>query len=680
MRFVQWFFWLPALLLLGGCATQPGPVMPTPLVMPGTVDTANAQTDTPPPEQAAPLRRVERMPRAPQASVAPSPVISDALPLEARDDIAINFEQVPLPTLIQVVYAEILGRTVTLDAGIRDRRDLVTFRTPPQQSSRQVHEAMKVLLGQYGLSVVDSGALVRITTDTERARELPVIRRGAALPESPESLRPVFQLIELEAVRNNEVAGWIRNMFGNRVNIAEDAGRNAIILSGTNENVIAAIQAIRMLDQPVMHGRSSLRIDPAYWSAEELSARLQDILAAEGYTMPPANFNVRGGGIRYPILLLPLPASNSLLVFSRSEDILGHIRRWVNELDRPQQQAGKDGFHTYVVRNTTAESLADTINQLLSGTRSTTEGDSAGRGDRGRVVVDRASNTLIIQADADEYGRLLGLLRNLDRPSRSALIEVTIAEVTLSNDQKLGVEWLIEELNNKGAGVVIGTLNGLSIGSAGLTITQLASGGDTRLILNALATSNRATILSSPRIMARNGETATIQVGQDVPIITSQQSSTEGTGILQTVQYRQTGVILNVTPVIHSGNRVDLDVKQEVSAVQTTLTGVNNSPTIATRNVETRLTLQHGSTVMLGGLISDDRSEGTAGVPGLKNLPLFGRLFRSDSQESKKTELIALITPYIIGDDDEALAVTEAFKSMLPWLESMEVTPSVSEP
>jgi general secretion pathway protein D len=180
--------------------------------------------------------------------------------------------------------------------------------------------------------------------------------------------------------------------------------------------------------------------------------------------------------------------------------------------------------------------------------------------------------------------------------------------------------------------------------------------------------------------MARNGETARIQVGQEVPIITSQQSSIDattgnGTGVLQTVQYRNTGVILSVKPAIFSGDRIDLDIKQEVSAAQSTSTGVNNSPTFLTRNVDTKLTLEHGSTVLLGGLIADDRADSDTGVPWVKNIPIVGQLFRVDTDKIVRTELIVLITPYVVNDGTDARHYTEQYKAMLPMLEPQLAPP-----
>jgi general secretion pathway protein D len=217
-----------------------------------------------------------------------------------------------------------------------------------------------------------------------------------------------------------------------------------------------------------------------------------------------------------------------------------------------------------------------------------------------------------------------------------------------------------------------GTLGGLGLGQAGFSLTLRNPAGEIRAALNALASDNRANILSSPRVMARNGETATIQVGQEVPIITSQATGlTTGANsgqVLQTIQYRSTGVILRVKPVIHSSDQIDLDVLQEVSGAQQTETGVNASPTFSSRKLETKLTMQNGTTVLLGGLISEERNSGVAGVPLLKDIPGVGALFSKQSSSGRRRELVVLITPYVVASNREAEELTRAFRSMLqPW-------------
>jgi general secretion pathway protein D len=168
----------------------------------------------------------------------------------------LNFNQVPLTTLVQVVYADLLGRSVQIDPKVMERRDLVSFRTPPDQNAAQIEDAMQLLLKSFGLAALDFGSLVRVVPDGAQSGYLPELRRGSALPETPERLRPVFQLVELEAVRTVEVSGWLKTIMGNRVTVTEDTSRNAVLLSGTSDNVAAAIDTIRLLDQPLMRGRT----------------------------------------------------------------------------------------------------------------------------------------------------------------------------------------------------------------------------------------------------------------------------------------------------------------------------------------------------------------------------------------------------------------------------------------
>jgi general secretion pathway protein D len=687
--------------LLAGCAQPPMITLPPKMEF-GTRD-GTAAAEAPP--ATAPQTQVEAMPAPPAtaAKTTPPPPPLKAPP-RTTPPAQVNFEQLPLTTVIQVVFADVLGRTVQIDPKVMERRDLVTFRTPPDASAEQIETAMQVLLRSYGIALVDVAGTVRVFPDNAQSGTLPEIRRGAALPETPSALRPVFQLVELQAVRNTEVAGWLKTLFGSRVNVSEDAGRNAVVLSGSRNDVQAALDAIRVLDQPVMSGRASLRITPVYWSAPELAQTLTQVLTAEGYSMAPPGQAAQSGGVRYPIILLPVSATNSLLVFTISDTIAQHVQQWVNKLDQPNKQAAGKNLFVYTARNTSADTLAKTLAQLVTGggaaepapaaaaaaaapggpaTRSAAASISLGGG---RVVVDSNSNTLIFNTSAENYSQIIGLLNTLDRPSKAALIEVTVAEIRLGDDLALGVEWLLNESGTSGTATVAKTLGGLGLGTAGLTIARLGSAGDTRLVLNALATSNLASVLSSPRVMARNGETSKIQVGQEVPIITSQQS-TPGTnlGVLQTVQYRNTGVILTVKPSIFSGDRIDLDVSQEVSAAQSTQTGVNVSPTFITRKVETKLTLQHGSTVVLGGLIANDQTDGSTGVPWLKDIPVVGYLFKSDSKKQLRTELVVLITPYIINDDADARGVTESFRQIMPMLDSQirrsaEPAPAVPAP
>ncbi|MCV2423118.1 secretin N-terminal domain-containing protein [Paucibacter sp. DJ2R-2] len=658
------------------------PKIPAPLLPPPVLGVASVE------DAADRVPREIKVTTAPSAPSALAPKSTEALVPTSKpgEDVvaAVNLQQVALPAFIQILYAEVLKKTVNLHPAVTSRQDLVTFRTGGGQSAEQLELAVRLLLKSYGLSAIEVGGLVRVLPDNAALGDLPSIRYGAARPDTPLPLRPVFHLVQLESVRQTDVTNWLRTMFGERVKVQEDAGRNAVLISGNPDNVKAALEAINALDQPAMKGRASMALAPAYWSSDELARRLADLLGAEGYAVQPVGQPITPGASRFPVILLPISALNSVYVFASSDAVLEHVANWARTLDKPNERGIGKNFFSYTVKHKDAELLAQTLDRVLSGTRGTANSGTVQTPASGQaqtpattklasVVVDKSTNMLIFQANPDEYGQIISLLQTLDRPTKAALIEVTVAELALNDSSQLGVEWLATHAMNSGAQIIGGTSGGLAIGSAGATFRVLDTVGGVRAVLNALASNNRATILSSPRVMARNGETATIQVGQEVPIITSQQSTgvapgTNNSGLLQTVQYRSTGVILKVKPVIHSGDQVDLDVTQEVSQALATETGVSSSPTFTTRKVDTKLTLKNGTTVLLGGLISEDSSQGSAGIPFLKDIPVIGGLFSKQTGSGGRRELIVLITPYIANDSHDAESITEAFrKSLGSW-------------
>ena len=679
-RLAATFAWLG----LTACATD-APVIPRSLDLPKKVaDYSALQVEN---EQSiVAATRIGETPKPPAAERLTT-AKSATLPVASTDekaDIVLSFEQIPLPSYIQAVYSSILKKNVNLDPRVAERKDLVTLRTGAPQTPSQVESTTRLLLKSYGISVVDVGNLIRVVPDNSSLGYLPEIRRGRALPETPLPLRPVFQLVELQSVRNVDVANWVRAMFGDRVKLQDDPNRNAVLLNGNGDDVMAALEAIHVLDQPLMKGRQSIRISPQFSTADELAKRLTEILLTEGYGT--STRAVEAGTIQ-PVTLLPVPGVNAVFAFAGSQQILDHIAAWAKELDKPNERGAGRNIFTYQVKYTNAESLAKTLQQVLgggaaavaapaSGSAAPAAGATAATGTTrpSQVVVDLGSNSLIFTGQSEDVASIRSLLQTLDKPAREALIEVTVAELSLTDNSQLGIEWLLKEAGlGGGRSYTAGTLGGLSIGAAGFNFNLFDKVGDVRLILNALASSNRATILSSPRVVARNGETAVIQVGQEVPIISSQQVATTGTtpanttttAVPQSIQYKNTGVILTVKPVIHSGDRVDLDVTQEVSAAQATSTGVSTSPTFSTRKVQTKLSLRNGATVLLGGLMSSNKSDGNAGIPLFKDIPVVGQLFRTDTAKNDRTELIVLITPYIIEDDVDARAVTEAFRKRL---------------
>jgi general secretion pathway protein D len=664
-----------AMVALSGCAPLV-PQLPEPLAVASMASASAPQSDT----AERGTTRVAPGPRTPEIE---APKLAVTAPVaQPLDEVvaAVNLQQVALPTFIQVVYADVLKKNVSVDPAVIARPDLVTFKTGSGQTAAQVETAVRLLLKSYGLSVIEVGGLVRVVPDNASQGDLPGIRYGAALPEVPASLRPIFQLIPLESVRQVDVGNWLRTLFGDRIRVQEDSTRNAVLISGNSDNVKAAVEALAVLDQPALKGRTSLTLTPAYSSADELARRLAEVLAAEGYAVQPVGSSMTQGGIRNPIILLPVSSLNQVFVFTIGEKVGAHVAEWAKTLDRPNERGIGKNLFTYAVKHKDAEQLAGTLERVLGGGgtvagtapavggTATTAATTASTSSRANVVVDKASNTLIFQVNPDEFGQISALLQTLDKPTKSALIEVTVAELKLEDGAQLGVQWLTNHIEATGGYRASASSGSGSTG--GFNFQLFNSAGAARIAIDALASNSRATILSSPRLMARNGETALIQVGDEVPIVTQQQTtavagSNANNGLLQSIQYRSTGVILKIKPVIHSGDQIDLDISQEVSQPVSVTTGVTTTPTISTRKVETKLTLRNGSTMLLAGLIDGSSSDGNGGVPFLKDIPLLGSLFRNQTVKKSRREMIILITPYIANDATEAEAITESFRRAL---------------
>lgn len=624
--------------------------------------------------------------------------------------VTLNLQSMPLPEFVNAVFGAVLKLNVSIDPQVAQRTDMVSLRSGAPMDADQIFAAAQAVLRSYGIAAQEFNGLVRVVPENSQSGYLPEIRRGRAMPDVPESLRPVFFLVELEHTQSTQAVTWLHTLFGNRVTATEDARRNMILLSGQSDAIRTALEAIQLLDQPQMRGRYSVRIAPVFWSAEELARRLVDLLTAEGYAASTLSSSPS------PVLVVPVAPINSVIVFAANQQILEHTLHWAQELDQtPPSRSG--GYITYHVRNVDAADLAATLAQVMGESTATSEpaaaapvpaapggtavpgaaatpASSAVRQNPGsRVVVNKAGNSIIIKTTPAEYQQWYGLLQELDRPARAALVMATIAEIRLNKSDTFGFNWMLQQFQLHGHNVSTGTAAALpksssvEVGTLRFALATLK--GDPRALLHALSKENRIKVLSNPSLMARNGETATIQVGTDVPILSSQITTPVGNAggaanppsvaSLQTVQYRQTGVMLKVKPVIHAGGRIEIDVTQEVSLVQaaTSESGAqkqqNLTPPVLSRKIDTKVSVADGNTIVLGGLIQEDTSEGNAGIPFLKDIPYLGALFRTSMAKAvDRTELIVLLTPYVVEDDFDANAITDTFRDQFSWAQEIK--------
>ena len=287
-----------------------------------------------------------------------------------------------------------------------------------------------------------------------------------------------------------------------------------------------------------------------------------------------------------------------------------------------------------------------------------------------RIIADRENNALLILSTSGEYGAIESALRKLDIPARQVLIDVTIAEVTLSDELSVGVEWIFNRGGRRTAMLDTGG-SGIAPLTPGFSwVLRDATGTDIRAVLNLLAADRRVNVLSSPHVMVADNHQARIQIGDSVPIA-GPQSILGGGIVVNSTQYLDTGIILTVTPRISAGGLVTLDVQQEVSNALTTTTSGLNSPTISRRAARSLVTVRSGDTTVLGGLIQENRTTQSSGIPFLSKIPVIGALFGTQDYTKRKTELVVLITPRIAPNVGQAKAVSDEFRRRLGSIEEM---------
>ena len=582
------------------------------------------------------------------------------------DPVQVSFHDIPLVEFINAVFFEELGMSFVVAPSLREKEDLVTLRLSEPLPPAQLFATARRVLGEYGVDLRQAdGVLTFVASEDAVSRDVPLLVSGRALPEVPPTHRTVFQLVPLKVVASQYLRSILRDVFDDRdeLQVELDELNNALLLMGPAELVERALPMIEVLDQPLLHGRHGMVIQPDFLAVGDLEDNLRSVLRAEGYEVAVESSDGA-------IILVPLKDANKLIVFAVDPRSLRHVEEWALLLDERRQEEVEAGVFSYEFQNTQAEQVVETLRQLEAGggaSRDDAE-QSGSAADSSAFVVDKPTNMLIFRGSGREWAELLRIARLLDRPVPSVLIEVVIAEVTLNDLQGSGIEFMLRGASGDRGGVA-GTLGKLGLRSSGLSAT-LNSAGQTRAVLNLFYEDTKVVIRSSPKVMVKSGDTATIDVGNEIPVIVqiAEQGTQIGgsTNVLQQVSYRKTGIQMEITPVVQANGLVDLVIAQQLSEARPAAsTSLDGSPTILNRSVTTNLTLRDGGSVLIGGLISANRSLGQNGVPVLGRIPVLGRLFRSDLYQNDRTELVVMVIPYVVADHRQSVELTERIRRRL---------------
>jgi general secretion pathway protein D len=701
---------------LAGCAEMPGRWAQPP--QPLAAEPAVPPSERPPPiarpielglpsqrdEAAEPLEPVVQ--RGTGSFVAPpSPAVRASLITDAAGEITLNVVDAELREVVRLVLQDALGVNYVIDPAVGGRITVQTMRPLPADDLVAVLDAV---LRMNGAALVRAGDLYQVVPIDQAITSGPVPDVGPV----PDAGNPGFgvRVVPLRFVSATELAPVLAPFAPPGGAIQVDPVRNLLLLAGLPDQLSTLSNLVSMFDVDWLQGMSFGLFPLDHAPAAELVEELQEIFS-----------NLEGGPLAGLVRFVPIERLNAVLVVSSQPGYLTEAETWIDRLDRVGDGEEPRVF-VYSVQNARATNLAEVLSEMF-GARSTTvlgsgllapgqeavELSSTGgfelgvaeTGEEGaadlplratpepgqvlaaeplgpedaeiRIIADDTTNALVVRATPREYEKIREALDELDVLPLQVLIEATIAEVTLTDELRYGVEWFFRSGDfefsftpSATALLPVGGFQGI-----------FDSGNDVRVLLQALDAITDVNVVSSPQLMVLDNQTARIQVGDQVPI--SVQSSTSvidpDAPVVNSIEYRDTGVILLVTPRVNASGLVIMEIQQEISNVvdaPTTTISEASSPTINQRQINSTVAILSGETVALGGLIQDQRERAQSGIPFLSRLPIVGALFRSRSNAVTRTELLVLITPSVVENPVRARAVTDELRRRLRSLEQLE--------
>lgn len=593
-------------------------------------------------------------------------------------DITLNFDATPVADVVAIMLGDYLEVPFTIDPEVQGE---ITFRNTNGLSRNDLLPVLEALLASKGAALVaQSGEAggYRIVP-MEQARVLgstAVIGDDAVSGSGYRSV--VIPLDYVSAADMAEILG----SYG--VDPVVNRDRNALIVSGTAAQIRQVRQLVQTFDVNWLKGMSIALHPLRYADAADVERELDTVFATGGEEEAEGAARVTS-----------IERLNALLVVAPDPGLLEEYGQWITRLDRVSVSGGQ-ALYVYQVQNARARDLARVLTEVFlpgflddANQESLYGGEPVGReamapaleeesvdsdtaaGSRVRVIADSTNNALLILADERDYAIIEGALRQLDVEPMQVLIEASIIEINLTDDLRYGLEWLIRGRSDDFTGDA--TLDfgfpGLAAVTPGFSYV-LRKADEVRLAINALAEDARINVLSSPALMVLNNQTASIRVGDEVPIPTRQSTSNidPDAPTVNEIEYRNTGVLLAVTPRLNANGLITMDVDQEVSNVTETTTSDIDAPTFLQRHISSSIAINSGETVVLGGLIREQQSNNDSGIPVLHRLPGIGKLFGTTTRTTQRTELVVLITPRAVYEPKDLRAVTEEYQRKMMGL------------
>jgi general secretion pathway protein D len=574
------------------------------------------------------------------------------------DPMMLNLKDADIRAFIESM-SELTGKNFVIDPRVQGK---VTVISAMPTDPRTLYDVFVSILKVHGFTAVDTGDVVKIIPDVvakTQGGDIPD-QRGGYLGEEP-----VTRVIQLQNVTAAELVPVLQPLLPPEAHIAAHNSSNAIVVSDSQANVARIAQIVNRIDRKVERDVEVIRLMQA--NAAEMARILN---ATRPQTPDPTTGQV-------PIAVVADERTNSLIVGGNRETRL-QLRTLISHLDTPMNV--QSGVEVIYLRNAVAKDIVETLKGIgtkldaqasasaggaaAAAAPAATGGTSVSSGSDARkleVFADEATNAIIMQGSPERIREMKSIIQALDIRRAQVHVAGIIAEVSEGKAAELGIQWRTDTPNSGGIGGIIfpgteaGNIQSLTADAAtlgtGLSLGLLQT-STVRALLRALASDSTTNVLSTPTLVTMDNEEAEITVGQNVPFITGQYTSTgTGQGVsnpFQTVERKDVGVLLKVKPQINEGNAVKLTIEQEVSSVASATTGVDLITN--KRAIKTNVLVEDGQIIVIGGLIQDDVRQSTQKVPLLGDIPLIGNAFRNRRSDVTKTNLMVFLQPTIIRD------------------------------
>jgi general secretion pathway protein D len=697
-----------AFVFVLGCEALPPPkTVPAPATMPTGTQSPDTQMPAPsaaPPEQRSVQGGAPLATMPPESSTpARSPMIlqgsgafttqgtedSDAL-APSGEGFQLNFADADIATVAAAILGDGLGVPYVVDPQVKGNVNLQASRP---LSREELLPALEAALRVQGAAIVVVAGVYNVVPVKDAPRRITGIstRRGNGFS---------IQIVAPRYVSAPEIEKLLTPFAPEGGILRVDESRNLLLLAGTGQEIATMMEIIKTFDVDWLAGMSFGLFPLEYVDARTIATELESV------------FGDAKGPLQGMVRFTPLGRLNSLMVVTPQPKYLADVESWIRRLDVGSATQGRR-IYVYDVQNGKADELAASLSKILnisydsssssssgssSGNSMTGSGSSAfgssGNGGMGsgsvvdasarsgggflqsesrgtsgggdansvRIVPSPENNALLISASPSEYSVIEAALKRLDVRPIQVLIEASLAEVTLTDDLRYGLQWSYDAgdgrltLSESGSGAISPSIPGYSYVITGRP--------DLRAVLNAIESLTQVRVISNPKLLVLNNREAQLQIGDQVPVTVQSSIGTTGENapIVNSVQFRDTGVILRVTPRVNKSGLVIMDISQEVSDVVPTTSSGIDSPTIQQRKFNSTVAVRDGETIALGGLIRDTKSKGGSGIPFLRRIPFIGELFGSTTRNSRRTELIVLMTPKVIQSAEDSAELLEKLR------------------